>query len=650
MLGASSPPRPQIVLLPTALGWLRAARQWLPAGRALPRDAWEQRHRAVLGLLWLHAGAIAAYSWYVTGSLPHSLAEAGVIAAFAGAAALPLGRPRTRATLASVGLLACSALLVHLSGGLIEMHFHFFVMLGIIALYQDWLPFLVAIGYVVLHHGLVGVVQPEAVYNHPAAWSNPWLWAAIHGAFVLAASLGTLVAWRLIEQQALHDPLTNLPNRTLLRERLDQALAQPEARQPLAVLFLDLDNFKAVNDTVGHGLGDALLVAVARRLRRSVRPQDLVARLGGDEFAVLLQGLHAAEDAVQVAERLLGSFRRPFHLAGRELYVHASIGVAVRSTHTVQADQLLRDADLAMYMAKGSGKGRYAVFEPAMHAALLRRLELKADLQQALAREEFTLRYQPTVALDTGEIVGAEALLRWAHPRRGLVPPAEFIPLAEETGLIVPLGRWVLQQACRQAAAWPAALTVSVNLSARQLKHESLVDDVAAALHDSGLAPQRLILEITESDLIEESALDACLERLLALKRLGVRLAIDDFGTGYSSLSYLRRLPVDILKIDKSFVDGLARGPQGVAVVRSVVDLGRNLGLAVVAEGVEDAGQRTVLASLGCELAQGYYFARPVDRTTLATLLAARAHGHSAPPSAAPAAEPHDGVVLQPSG
>jgi len=395
----------------------------------------------------------------------------------------------------------------------------------------------------------------------------------------------------------------------------------------VAVLFLDLADFKAVNDSLGHAEGDRLLEAVAARLLKATRGCDNVARLGGDEFAILLAGLAQEQDAVVVVERITAAMRPPVALRGREVLISASIGVAhVEAGQGV--DEVLRNADLAMYRAKGAAKGGHEVFEPGMHTAVLERLELEADLRRAVEREELRLLYQPIVELASGRTIGVEALVRWQHPSRGLVSPAAFIPLAEETGIIVPIGRWVLAEACRQGAAWQGAawptdarpvtseipgiapLTVSVNLSGQQLHDAALVADVAAALRDSGLPPSSLVLEITESVLMRDT--EVTLATLGALKALGVRLAMDDFGTGYSSLSYLQRFPIDILKIDKAFVDGVARSGSDAAVARTIIALGDTPALRTVAEGVETAAQREALGRLGCEFGQGYLFARPL--------------------------------------
>ena len=452
-----------------------------------------------------------------------------------------------------------------------------------------------------------------------------------------------------LAHQAFHDPLTGLANRTLLRDRVRHSLARQERRPDrVAVLFLDLDDFKTVNDSLGHAAGDRLLCTVAERLLNATRGCDTVARLGGDEFAVLLDATRGDEDAIAVAGRVLVALTAPIQLDGAEVAVAASIGIA-RAGDDDGADELLRNADVAMYRAKQRGKSGYEIFAPEMHAALLDRLALEADLRRALADgtcEEFRVHYQPIVRLAEGRISGMEALVRWQHPRRGLVAPADFIPSAESTGLIVPLGRWVLGEACRQMVRWQergavapdgAALTLTVNLSGRQLQHPDLVRDVADALAASGLVPSSLVLEITETVIMRDT--EANLATLHALRALGVRLAIDDFGTGYSSLAYLKRFPIDILKIDKAFVDGVGRGGSEAALARTIVALGDTLALRCVAEGIEMDEQREHLQSIGCEFGQGYLFARPLaPELADAALFGVLDAGHvGAAPPAAPA-------------
>jgi diguanylate cyclase (GGDEF)-like protein/PAS domain S-box-containing protein len=437
-----------------------------------------------------------------------------------------------------------------------------------------------------------------------------------------------------LQHQAFHDSITKLANRALFRDRVEHALER-QARdvQPISVLFMDLDDFKTVNDSLGHAAGDQLLREVGERLRNSLRTADTAARLGGDEFAVLLEDGGDGVEAADVAQRVLNGLQAAFRLEGKEVFVHASIGIATARADSTDgpetAEELLRNADVAMYMAKESGKGRYQIFEPAMHDVALRRLELKADLQRAIDNREFVLHYQPVIELKTGEIAGVEALIRWVHPQRGMVPPLEFIPLAEETGLIAAIGHWVLEEASRQAVElqkrYPMQrpLHMAVNLSARQLQRADIVRDVADILERTGLDAEHLILEITESVMMADVTLS--LERLAALKALGVMLAVDDFGTGYSSLNYIQQFPVDILKVDKSFIDAFNTGnTRKSALTATIIKLAEDLDLLPVAEGIERADQLEKLLDLHCDLGQGYYFAKPLPIAGIDELLAAR--------------------------
>jgi diguanylate cyclase (GGDEF)-like protein len=412
-----------------------------------------------------------------------------------------------------------------------------------------------------------------------------------------------------LHHQAYHDPLTDLPNRTLFMECVREELGRDEGS--LAVLFIDVDDFKFVNDTLGHQVGDALLESVAGRLRHCVRPQDVVARLGGDEFAVLLPALQDREQARRVASRILAAFEAPVH-AGEELVsVKLSVGIA-DSRDGADDFQLLRAADVAMYQAKAKGKARFEFFEPAMAAAVLRRHDLRGDLAKALERGQIVVEYQPIVTLDSGVVTAAEALVRWEHPVRGLVPPAEFVPLAEDTGLIVALGHYVLEQACLQARQWQDArlpCRMHVNLSVAELRDPGLVPRILGVLDDVGLPSEQLVLEITESRLLGDGARSA--QRFQELRDVGVKIALDDFGTGYSSLAYLHSLPLDALKIAKPFVDGLLGSGREASFAAMIVDLARTLELEVIAEGIETREQAQALQRLGAELGQGYLFARP---------------------------------------
>jgi diguanylate cyclase (GGDEF)-like protein len=599
----------------------RDVRTFLPSGRVLPRATWEARHRAIVWLLWAHVPALLVFG-AATGQPPlHALLDVQAIVLAAVAASCTRFKRGVRAGTATFGLVASSAVLVHFSGGVIEMHFHFFVVVGIITLYQDWTPFVVAIGFTVAEHGIVGVFASESVYNHAAAQRQPWVWALIHGGFVLAASVPHVLAWRHNEDQALRDPLTRLSNRTLLAEQLARAVTRGEGRHhPVAVLFVDLDYFKQVNDTLGHAVGDEVLVTCADRLRRCIRDSDLVARLGGDEFAVVLEGT-TARAADEVAGRMLDAIAEPIVVGGHEVVMTASIGVAHASTTSDEQD-LMRNADLAMYVAKSTGRNRYDIFDDAMHTSAVSRLELEADLRQAVARGDITIACQPIVEVASAQPSGVEVLARWTHPERGAVPPSEFIPVAERTGLIAAIGEQVFEKACvfaAELAAIDPTMTVTVNLSPVQLNDDDLPRRFEELLRAHGVAAGRIVIEVTETVLMQDVRLAA--ERLNELKRIGVRVAVDDFGVGHSSLSYLRNLPVDVLKIDKSFVDEL---PSGADVTRMMINLGRMLGLDVIAEGVESDRQRAELQSLGCRRAQGYLFAKPMPPEVLLGDLARR--------------------------
>lgn len=444
-----------------------------------------------------------------------------------------------------------------------------------------------------------------------------------------------------VTEGKVSDPLTGLPNRLLLLDRLDRLMkhAKRHAHSSFAVLFLDLDAFKMVNDSMGHVIGDQLLVSVAKRLESCLRATDTVARLtletftlarmGGDEFTILLDELKDPADAEGAAQRIIGGLAKPFLLDGREVFTSASIGIALGNPSYRHPEEILRDADTAMYRAKSLGKARYELFNTDMRASVMARLELETDLRRALERQEFRNVYQPIVELETGEITGFEALLRWQHPTRGLLPPQDFISIAEETGLIRELGWWNLRQACSDLAEWNThpgknnALTISVNLSMKQFMQPNLVENIRSLLQELNLSPEKLKLEVTESTVMEDPA--TAVEMLQQMKAIGIRLAIDDFGTGYSSLSYLHRFPLDTLKMDRSFISGEEGGTSGMEIARTILPLAQNLCLDVVAEGVETAEQVEELKKLKCKYAQGFYFSKPILREEVESLLAARA-------------------------
>jgi len=727
--------------------WLQrldALRVWLPVGGTLSHAAWLQRHRVIVALLWAHAVGLALFGMFAGYGLAHSGGEAlFIVAAAIPASARHLNR-RLRSASATIGLMTASALLVHLTNGLTEAHFHFFVMLAVVALYQDWLPFLVAIGFVLLEHGTVGVLLPHEVYDHAEAWNDPWQWAMIHAVFVAGLSAAMIAQWRFAEltqaerkraafiqsrlaaivtssndaivstdregrvtswnsgaehlfgytsaqmlnqrateilgislnaldverardgaaahlevttrrsdgasvdvdltlsvlrgesgatvgwsciarnvtdrkraeaalaHQARHDALTDLPNRTLLRNEVDLAIATAASTDAqTALLILDLDRFKEVNDTLGHDHGDMLLCEVAARLSYALPPAAMISRLGGDEFGVLLPNTDRAHIDTHVAA-MIASLREPFVLRGYRVEVDASVGIAVAPEHGTTFDVLFQHADVAMYVAKREGKGSN-VYSADQDFHSPERLALMGELRHAIENQQLVLHYQPKVDCRNNQLLGVEALVRWPHAQRGLIAPDQFISLAEQTGLIGPLTQWVLRTALQQSREWRDRgmdVPVAVNLSTRNLHEANLVGVVEKALETYELPSSALVLEITESSLMANP--DHALSVLTELSLAGVKIAVDDFGTGYSSLAYLKDLPVHELKIDRSFVKDMLQQPRNLAIVQSTVDLAHHLGMQVVAEGVEDQGTWELLGRVGCDMGQGYYLSRPV--------------------------------------
>ena len=735
---------------------IAAVRHVLPVGSSLSYGAWQRRHPWMTRILLVHVVVLAVLQLVTGHSIAHTAADLSPVMISAAIAWHSGFRRRWRTLAATFGLVTCSALLVHVTGGLIESHFHFFAVIALVALYQEWSAFALAFLFVVVHHGVGGVLEPTLVYNHEAAWNRPLLWAFIHGGFVVLAAMANLVAWRLNEKEhegteqiltaagealfgvdrkgritfanpamsrltgwtvdelegahhhvvlghtsghgvsynvddcsvcadvfastgqkrddqlftrqdgqrfpveyashpvsaglgagglvavvsfrditerrafehelarrALHDGLTGLPNRALLLDRVELGLVGLERDAvALAVIFCDVDRFKRINDSLGHAAGDRLLRELAARLTSAVRPGDTVARFGGDEFVICCPTVAGISDAEQIAERLAELLREPFDLGVTSVHVQGSFGLAIATDADAGAAEMIRRADQAMYVAKKAGGG-VRLYEDKMAADVNEQLLLEEQLRSALVRGEFEVYYQRTIELATDRVIGVEALLRWNHPTDGVIQPGTFIPVAETSGLIVPIGTWVLEQACRQVATWNATrdapLSVGVNVSGRQLDQPGFADLVARVLTETGCRPSWLLLEITESMFI--GAMDVAAPTLAQLRAMGVRVALDDFGTGYSSLTYLRQLPVDVLKVDRSFVTGVDVRSDQLSLVSAVVNMARSLSMRTIAEGVEVEAERAALATIGCDGVQGYLYGPPQPASVVEPLL-----------------------------
>ncbi len=615
--------------------FIPSALSWLPKGEALPLHAWTSRHRWVVVVLAVQAAGIPIFGLLRGFPLVTSLREALLPLILAALAWWPrLGRP-VRSSIASLGLMVTSGVIVHLAGGAIEAHFLFFVMVPVVALYENWVPFGLAVGYVLIQHGLLGTLNSSDVYNHHAAQASPWRWAAIHAGLFAASAVGALVNWKLHEtarsvettlsaalaHHAHHDALTGLPNRRLFSLRMAQSVqvAQAGGQQP-TLLILDLDGFKGVNDTFGHDVGDLLLIETANRLRACLREQDTVARFGGDEFAVLITDADPTRGE-HLAQRIVDALNKTFDIEGVTLDIEVSVGIATARTEQ-DTDVVIREADAAMYQAKVNRLG-LTRFDPdaTQHAA--DRLSLLGALRRALDSNEIELHYQPKISTATGELVGAEALARWRHPTRGLLGPAIFIPVLEGTNLIHRFTAYVLARALAQARTWHLTgnpVPVAVNVSTRCLLDPTFPDTVAEALATAGVPGELLCIEITENTVMADP--EQAIDVLRRIRAMNVKTAIDDFGTGYSSMAYLKILPIDELKLDRSFVRDMATDHNNHVLVESLVELGHNLGMEVVAEGVEDSPTLTALRQIGCDVVQGYHLAHPLAPVDFAAFLA----------------------------
>ena len=608
----------------------------LPSGRTLPATEWQRRHRLLVWILWAHALLLSTLGVIVNGADAEAFAQAGVLGALALIAGWRRCGRRPREAAMTLGLLTSSAVIVHLSGGVTEAHFHYLIAIVLLSIYEEWLPFAIAIAYVLFQHGVIGGMHGSAIMDREG---NPWFWSSIHALAVAFCAGATALTWRLNEDvrqtetavretlahQARHDDLTGLPNRRQLVHELGRRSAHCTLGESgAAVLFVDVDHFKQINDSHGHSAGDRILVDIAGRLRASVRSNDIVFRTGSDEFVVLLNAIRSEDHAAVVADKILDALHAPFDVTGAARSVSVSIGVScLRADDATVIDALSR-ADAAMYCAKADGRARVRVADAALLSDARRRTEIDTALNES-SREQFMLHFQPIIDLSDGSIAAVEALLRWEHPTLGRVSPGEFIPIAESSGRILEIGRWILEMAAQQSVAWDDAhgrpVKVFVNVAGNELTHPSFARTVASAFAAAGATGRHIALELTETAL---ARFTIPVETLDTLERAGVDLVLDDFGTGYSSLSYLSRFPIATIKLDRSFIASCSDDPASLVILDAVAQLARGLGIPALAEGIENVEQLNHVRQRGYALAQGYFFARPLCAPDVDALLSQR--------------------------